>query len=190
MAGLNAPGPANRASTGAVRIGLLSDTHIRRDNILPGQIEQVFKNVDLILHAGDIVDPEVLDELEKIAPVLAARGDDDPRRLTDDRIKEEHFLAVGGLTLWLKHRMPFGVVQTLRHGPQSRLTELIMRESSYISDIIVFGDTHMAMAMKSQGILFINPGSPTLPDYQTRLGTVALLSIHSGEAEAHIVQLD
>ncbi|NQT49018.1 MAG: YfcE family phosphodiesterase [Chloroflexi bacterium] len=183
------PSLANRASTEEVRIGILSDTHLRQGDTLPGQVTQVFKGMDLILHAGDILYPGVLDQLEKAAPVLAAKGDDD-RKLIDVRVEEEHFLSLGGLSLWLRHRMPFGVIHALRHGPQSELTELIVRESSCIPDIIVFGDTHAAMVKRSQGILFINPGSPTLPDYVSKLGTVALLTIASGEAEAHIVPLD
>jgi len=180
----------NRGSTGEIRIGLLSDTHIREGGTLPGTIERALQGVDLILHAGDMLYPGVLDELERTAPVLAARGDDDPRKLSDKRIEDEHLLSLGGLSLWLRHRMPFGVIQALKHGPESKLPDLIMRESSCVPDIVVFGDTHTAVVMKSEGTLFINPGSPTMPEYVSRPGTVALLTIVSGEAEAHLVQLE
>ena len=57
-----------------MRIGILSDTHLYNASMLPHQVEEVFSDLDLILHAGDIYDPSVLDRLERIAPVLAAKG--------------------------------------------------------------------------------------------------------------------
>jgi len=74
-----------------MRIGLLSDTHIPEvTRVLPHEVTQAFHDVDLILHAGDIYDPTVLDELERIAPILASEGDDDYWRETKDdrRVKE------------------------------------------------------------------------------------------------------
>ena len=61
-----------------MRIGLISDTHVpdhRRE--LPCQLKRLFDGTDLILHAGDIYTTWVLDELENMAPVLAAKGDDE-----------------------------------------------------------------------------------------------------------------
>ena len=59
-------------------IGLLSDTHIAfPSQPLPPQVLEAFRGVDLILHMGDVWIPSVLDELESIAPVIAAWGDDD-----------------------------------------------------------------------------------------------------------------
>ena len=61
-----------------MKIGLISDTHIREPSErLHEKVREVFQGVDLILHAGDIYNPSVLDELERMAPVLAAAGDDD-----------------------------------------------------------------------------------------------------------------
>jgi len=183
------PSLANRAPTGEIRIGLLSDTHIMAEE-LPHQLEQVFSGVDLILHAGDILYPRVLDELEGIAPVLAARGDEDSDRLSDPRITENHLLALGGLSLWLIHRLPWGVLRDLAYGDEAEAIERIARECPVRPDIVVYGDTHRAEIRKTHGVLFVNPGSPTLPGYRIEMGTVALLTIASGEAEAHLVQLE
>ena len=58
-----------------MRIGLLSDTHIpETEKKLPPELIEAFQGVDLILHAGDIYVPSVLDDLQRIAPVLDARG--------------------------------------------------------------------------------------------------------------------
>ena len=92
----------------AMRIGLLSDTHIPVDaSGLPPQLAEVFRDVDLILHAGDIYDLSVLDELERITPVLAAKGDDDSvDTLADQRVKHRHVLKLEEQTLWLIHYKP------------------------------------------------------------------------------------
>ena len=59
-------------------IGLISDTHIPdRARILPQKVLDAFSNVDLIIHAGDLTSPKVLDELEEIAPVMAVQGNMD-----------------------------------------------------------------------------------------------------------------
>ena len=61
-----------------MRIGLLSDTHLPNERrTLWDEVRTAFQGVDLILHAGDIVHPMVLDWLQEIAPVLAAQGNND-----------------------------------------------------------------------------------------------------------------
>ena len=59
-------------------IGLISDTHIPdRAKVLPQKVIEAFSNVDLILHAGDLTSPRVIEELEEIAPVMAVQGNMD-----------------------------------------------------------------------------------------------------------------
>lgn len=162
-----------------MRIGLVADTHIPGAAAeLPGQVAQAFRGVDLILHGGDIYTPSVLDELERIAPVLAAKGDDDSGELlTDSRVRQEHVLKVGRKRLWLIHMLPTFYTSTLA------------QEEIEAPDIIVFGHQHAARVKRYGKMLFVNPGSPTYPDYCPGLGTVAILDINSGEAQAHILPL-
>ncbi len=90
-------------------IGLLADTHIVfPDQMLPTQIKGAFRGVDLILRSGEIRVPRVLDELEPIAPVLAAWGDDDVEKdLGDDiRMMKEPTLLLEGVTLSVQHIKP------------------------------------------------------------------------------------
>ncbi len=165
-------------------IGLVSDTHVRIPGTraglstltaeeLPLQIAQVFHGVDLILHAGDIYTLPVLDMLETVAPVLAAEGDDDPFEVVNDkRVKYEQTITLDGVTIWLSH-----------YGEWPEHT------NKKPPDVIVFGHTHRSALEHHDGILRVNPGSPTFPRYQFTLGTVALLTVKAGKAEAEIIQL-
>lgn len=171
-------------------IGLLSDTHIpEAAEALPAQLKEVFRGVDLILHAGDIYTTSVLDELEHIAPVLAARGDDDctAEIISDRRVKEKHTLTAEGVTIWLQHiRPPYSFL----HSKLYLETNPTSHKDEKLPNVIVFGHTHRPALENEGGILLVNPGSPTFPAYRQELGTVALLTINSGKAEAHIVQLE
>ena len=157
-----------------MRIGLISDTHIpEHARELPDQLKEVFRGVDLILHAGDVYKVSVLDELEGIAPVLAAEGDDDYYEVVSNkRVKKKHVLDIDGVTIWLSHALTYA-----------------WDEGEKRPDVIVFGHTHEATVEEKGDVLLINPGSATFPGYQYKLGTVGLLTINSGKAEAQIVQL-
>ena len=166
-------------------IGLLSDTHIRVPgyranlsqlcaNALPPEVREAFRGVDLILHAGDIYTLPILDELERIAPIMAAEGDDDPFEIMNDtRVKWKHIITVEGVTIWLAHEYETWSQNDYKTSP----------------DVIVFGHTHRATLENDEGIIRINPGSPTFPHYRRELGTVGLLTVNSGKVEAQIIHL-
>ena len=166
-------------------IGLISDTHIRVPgyraalsqllaNALPPQVKEAFHSVDLILHAGDIYNLPILDELQCIAPVLASEGDDDPFEVMNDkRVKLKHVITVEGVTIWLTHEQEISSPDGHEKPP----------------DVLVFGHTHKATLENHGGIIRINPGSPTFPRYSRELGSVGLLTVSSGKAEAQIIQL-
>ena len=169
-----------------MRLGLLSDTHIPlAASTLPPHIAEAFRGVDLILHAGDIYIRSVLDELERVAPVLAAIGDDDyGDTLTDRRVKPKHMLRFEEQTLCLVHESQYYYSVTLwRDSNPSR------EDYADAADIVVFGHAHRPIVERHNGTLFVNPGSPTLPNYRRELGTVAILDIDPGKAEANVLQL-
>jgi len=167
------------------RIGLISDTHISKKDIteLPPQVIDAFAGVELILHGGDIYLLEVLDELQTIAPVLAARGNGDIWLPEDPRLKESQVLNIDGLSIGLTHSLDYPE-------PPWRTFEAAMNsEFGGRVDIFVFGGSHKAMVETYKGVLLVNPGSPTLPLGFRRLGTIGILEISQGRAEAHIVPL-
>ncbi len=180
------------AYNGAImRVGLLSDTHMPLvADKLPSELVEAFQGVELILHAGDIYIPSVLNELERIAPVLAARGDDDyGDTLIDERVKEKHILDLDGQITWLIHERPDSHLSPswLSSWWQSRISP---EQDKYGKpDIVVFGHEHRAIMEHVDGTLFVSPGSPTFLHYLRGLGTVGILDIDSGKPEVRILRL-
>ena len=169
-----------------MKIGLLSDTHVPDVALkLPPAVAEHFCGVDLIMHAGDIFSASVLDDLQKIAPVVAARGDGDSGEvLTDQRVRWKHVLAVGGKTVWLIHEVPYPYpLQQWR-----ARTGAVGRDDGK-PDIVVFGHDHCTIVQNLGGILLVNPGSPTFLNYRRGLGTVGLLEIDEQDVQVKIVEL-
>jgi predicted phosphodiesterase len=77
-------------------IGVISDTHGR----LPSGLSNAFKDVDLIIHAGDIGEETVLDKLSKIAPVAAVRGNMDFGKWTR-HLPESEIIEMGQIVLYV-----------------------------------------------------------------------------------------
>lgn len=178
-------------------IGLLSDTHIAFESQgLPPQIKEAFRDVDLILHVGDVWIPWVLDELEGVAPVLSARGDDDMDEDfgQDSRMEKRQNLHFNGLTIWATHVKPrYGLIVPNANGNSyGRLFNRYRRdeEAPEPPDVVVFGHSHFAEIEHYKGVLLVNPGSPTMPSYLPKLGSVGFLSIKNGKPEARLKQLE
>lgn len=172
-----------------MRIGLLTDTHIAwEEKELPRRVLDIFQDVDLILHAGDIYAHFVLDDLARIAPVLAALGDDD-YPTNDSRIKEKHILELEDLKIWLIHEGPYLPL------PEPWITRWWERrsnpgETGYGKpDIIISGHEHCTRIERADGILCINSGSPNLLHYRRGPGTVGILDIENGKADIEIIRL-
>jgi putative phosphoesterase len=171
-----------------VLIGLVSDTHIpEAAKSLPIELIKAFQGVDLIFHAGDIYDLSVLDELEKVAPVLAAAGDDDfGATLKDTRVKDKHTLKMDAFTIWLVHQKPYEILT-----PWWQDQHRNRRDSDGDDpDIVIFGHEHRTVLEEVYNILFINPGSPTFLNYTRGLGTAGILELKDGKREAHIIDLN
>jgi putative phosphoesterase len=183
-----------------MRIGLISDTHIpTAGRELWPQVYEALRGVDLIMHAGDLHDPVVLDWLEPLAPVLAVSGNGDyggwQRTVppSDPRLRESRVLALDGeatggrpLRIGLVHDLP------LPEAPPLRTLEGLMDHFfGGPVDVIVRGSTHAAEITTIRGVLIVNPGSPTFPNHQSvRLGTLGYLDIGNGRVEPSLLQLE
>ncbi|MBI4303036.1 MAG: metallophosphoesterase family protein [Chloroflexi bacterium] len=189
-----------------MRIGLVSDTHVPvAARALPAELMKALEGVDLIMHGGDIYNLSVLDDLQKVAPVLAARGDDDyVDCLKDQRVKEKHILKLGGQTIWLVHERPYYLNfqrwdSAEPAGSEERPESLNFQRSESVipfipskdekPDIVFFGHEHRVVVEQVYDILFVSPGSPTFLHYQRGLGTAAIVDLDSGKPDVRILQL-
>ena len=159
-----------------MKIGVISDTHVPgAAAALPPVIYEIFKGVDLILHAGDLVSLSVLDELGVMAPVEAVAGNMDDGE-TQLRLPHKKVLQLGKFTVGLihgKHR-----IDTQR--------ELIRRDFDDV-DLIVYGHSHNPFWGKVGDVHYLNPGSPT-DKRHAPYNSVAILDV-GDELRAEIVKL-
>ncbi len=175
-----------------MRIGLVSDTHIpvAAPKLWP-EIHAALKGVDLIMHGGDLMVPDVIDWLEEIAPVMAVQGNGDytgwERSVPpqDPRLSEAKVLAVDGLRIGLVHDLQLPEVPPLR-----TLDGQMKHYFGGPVNIIVRGSTHAAEIGTVKGVLIVNPGSTAFPNHQSaRLGTLGFLDIEGGRVRPSILQL-
>jgi uncharacterized protein len=128
-----------------VRVGLVSDTHGLFDPRLP----ELLGGCELILHAGDVVQPAILDELSRIAPVRAVRGNNDSDRAFQG-LPEVAAVEVGELRALLVH-IAFARGQLL---PDIR--GVLARHGAHL---LVHGHSHRPLVTLTDGVLLVNPGS-------------------------------
>ncbi len=161
-------------------IGLISDTHIPvRSKEIPPQVFKIFENADYIVHAGDLVELSVIDELEQIAPVLAVCGNMDAGKAREKLPKTDSF-KFSGWRIGVTHNpgtiFGFGKMRQ------------IAKKNSF--DVLVYGHTHASNTRWDDDVLFINPGSPTnpMPPFVVK-PSVALLKVTKERITPEIVQL-
>jgi putative phosphoesterase len=176
-----------------MRIGIISDTHIPEAcEHLPPAVFEVFRGVDLVMHAGDVYINRVLDELSAIAPVIAALGNGDEgldghqhKLDIDERVQMAHQLEIQGLRIGLVHAIP-----TPDETSQQVFLNAMHRHFGGPMDVIVQGHSHCEGIVRYGDTLVVNPGSATLPRNLVNVpGTVAILEIIDGAASAKIIQL-
>ena len=133
-----------------MKIGVISDTHVpRAAERLPGGLLRGLAGVDLILHAGDILEPSVLDELRAIAPVEAVRGNMDNHPALRD-LPVRRVIVAAGRSIGLTHGS----------GAPQGLAARVLRMFEGV-DCVVFGHSHAAFNETINGVLLFNPGTPT-----------------------------
>lgn len=156
-------------------IGVISDTHVpTRGKNIPNKVFEVFKDVDLILHAGDIESIEVIELLEEVAPVVAVNGNCDYALGLNDR----EIITVGNTRIGLAHGLVY---------PRGDTQQLYYLARELDVDVMITGHSHQPMIEKVDDILLLNPGSPTQP--RMCEPSVMLLEINDDKIDAQIVVL-
>ena len=159
------PEGAPQPAPAGARIGVISDNH----GYLDPAVLEVFAGVTHIIHAGDIMDPEILDALRTVAPVTAVAGNMDsggpmaelPREVAGE-VAGVRFV-VGHKRKRLLKRLATGRIEGGSEG-QAR-------------DLVIYGHDHVAAAAWVDGTLFLNPGTASSPDDEDDGPTVAIVSV-------------
>ncbi|HET7228985.1 MAG TPA: metallophosphoesterase family protein [Longimicrobium sp.] len=156
-----------------MKIGIISDTH----GLLRAQVFEVFEGVEHILHAGDVGDPGILDELAAIAPVTAVWGNVDgfDIRIRTTEIAE---IELGGVQVVVIHGMQFGSPT-----PQK------VAAAHPGAGLVVFGHSHRPLVQQVGATLAVNPGSAGRQRFRDPV-SVALAQIAAGKVTAWLADLD
>ena len=178
-----------------MRIGLISDTHIPEAcEHLPRRVFEVFRGVDLVMHAGDVYVNRVLDELGEIAPVIAALGNGDEgldghqfKLAPDERVNTAHLMDVGGVRIGLIHALP-----TPDETSEQVFTKAMQAHFGGPVDVLVMGHSHLEGVARFGSTLVVNPGSATLPRNLVDVpGTVGILEVApGGGVSVEIIRLE
>ena len=154
-----------------MRIGIMGDTH--GDVFSMQQAVAVAGPVEFWLHTGDFYRDSLLLAAIASVPVTAVAGNCDGRA----EAKPDEFIEVAGFRLWLTHGHRYGV--------KNDLSELREWALLYEADVVVFGHTHQPFVGNESGLLFFNPGSPSMPrrGRSRTCGVLELISERSGQIE-------
>ena len=157
-----------------MRLGIIADTH----GLLRPEVHVVFKAVDLILHAGDVGDEAILDELGLLAPVTAVHGNVDGGRLRQ-RLPRVAEIVADGFRVVVTHGDQFGVPK-----PEALKAEFPT------ADVIVYGHTHRPLIQDQPDFsVVLNPGSAG-PKRFDLVPSVAIMETEAGiPPRARIVPL-
>lgn len=132
-----------------MKIGVISDTHLRDVNSqLIDIYEEYFSDVDMIIHAGDLVSLEVVDFLSQ-KPLHIVQGNMDSSDIKE-RFPKKRIVEVGGFRLGLIHGWgsPFGIEGRIR----SEFNDV---------NVIIYGHSHRPANHVDEGVVFFNPGTAT-----------------------------
>ena len=134
-----------------MRIAVLADTHVNRLEHLPKKLIDALSTVDLIIHAGDFTDIQILEELKRLREVKAVHGNMDSKELKAI-LQVKEIIEIGNKRIGITHGSggPWGIEERVRK----------IFESDRI-DIIVYGHSHRSQNKVINDILFFNPGKAT-----------------------------
>ena len=161
-------------------LGIVSDTHGYFHPALP----EVLEGVDLILHAGDVGDPAILDGLEALAPVRAVFGNVDGHDVRSRWPEEDRFDA-DGLDVWMTHIA--GRPGRWQRGMGRRLAE------EGPPDLFVCGHSHILQIERVKdlaGMLFLNPGAAGREGFHQKKTCVRLTVTKGRATNADVIHLD
>lgn len=157
---------------------ILADTHVPRfRRELPTTLAPHLARCDIVLHAGDVTDPTVLDRLAAHAPVLAVAGNADGPELAVWGARDRLEVQVGGVAVAMVHDA----------GP-ARGRAGRLRRWFPCAELVVYAHSHVPEIVQGDGATLVNPGSATWKRRQPH-PTVAVAVLAPGRVDVRIVAL-
>jgi putative phosphoesterase len=148
-------------------IGVISDTH----GLLRPEAVEALRSSDLIVHAGDIGNPSILDELAKLAPVRAIRGNIDTEAWSR-KLPETDVVEIGDVSIYVLHN-----VHDLDLNP---------RAAGFAA--VISGHSHKPSSEVRDGVLYLNPGSAGPRRFSLPI-SVGRLRLRGGKIVPEVVEL-
>ena len=150
------------------KIGIISDTH----GLIRQSVVKSFNDVDLIVHAGDVGKPEVLETLQAIARVYPVRGNVDGGKWTDN-LPFTEVVKVGQVFLYVLHDVNALDLDPVAAG----------------FNAVISGHSHIPKIEEQNGVLFLNPGSAG-PKHPNEPVSIAFLYVNGVSIDTEIVELE
>lgn len=148
-------------------VGVISDTH----GLLRPEAREALKDVDHVIHAGDIGSPAVLEALKQIAPLTVIRGNNDQEAWAHD-IPETTTVKLSGRRIYVLHS----------------IADLDLDPGAHQIDVVISGHSHKPVIRESKGVLYLNPGSAGPRRFSLPI-SVAKLFLSGDTVRAEIVTL-
>ncbi len=149
-------------------VAVISDTH----GLLRPEAVNNLENVDLIIHAGDIDEPVIINKLKGLAPLIAVRGNMD-RGSWAGLLPKYEIVKIDHVTFYVRHD----------------LTEIDLAPEASGIDVVISGHTHHPALNKKNGVLFLNPGSLG-PRRSGHPISMALLYINKKVSNVKMIELE
>jgi putative phosphoesterase len=149
-------------------VGVISDTH----GLLRPEAVAALTGVERIVHAGDIGSPDVLTQLERLAPVVAVRGNNDRDAWAAD-IPETEVVEVGGVSLYVLHD----------------LHELDLNPRAAGFAAVIAGHSHQPRLDERDGVIYLNPGSAGPRRFKLPI-SLARLTVTDSRVQARLLTLE
>lgn len=148
-------------------IGVISDTH----GLLRPEAVEALRGSHHIIHAGDVGDPQIITDLESIAPLTVVRGNIDTSAWSR-KVPDTNVLEVGGISLFVLHKVDDLDLNPLTAGFAA----------------VIFGHSHQPLIEWRKGVLFFNPGSAGPRRFRLPI-SVGKIVIESGKLKPEIIEL-
>jgi putative phosphoesterase len=151
-----------------LRVGVISDTH----GLLRAEARAFLTGCDYIIHAGDVGNAAILEELEALAPVIAVRGNNDAEPWAKE-LRETELIRLGGIFVYIIHE----------------LSRLDIDPKSLGVRAVICGHSHKPLIEERAGIIYVNPGSCGPRRFKLPVAIGELL-VEGSNVRARIIELE